>query len=102
MPSIGDTPSGPTYWRSLEELAATPEFQEQIHNEFPAGATERLTSERRAFLQIMGASLALAGIASKAFGLRGESLTPPAPSRALFGSTSAPLRLPEWVFGRFQ
>ena len=62
MPSIGDTPSGPMYWRSLEELAATPEFQERINNEFPPGATELLSSDRRAFLKIMGASLALAGI----------------------------------------
>ncbi len=34
---------GPTYWRSLEELAGTPEFQELLQREFPgtrqSGAT---------------------------------------------------------------
>ena len=27
--------SGPEYWRSLEELAGTPEFQEMLQREFP-------------------------------------------------------------------
>ena len=26
---------GPEYWRSLEELAGSPEFQEMMHREFP-------------------------------------------------------------------
>jgi MoCo/4Fe-4S cofactor protein with predicted Tat translocation signal len=55
--------SGPEYWRSLEELAGTPEFQEMLHREFPKGASEWLDSvSRRGFLQLMGASLALAGM----------------------------------------
>jgi len=33
---------GPEYWRSLEELAGTPEFQEMLHREFPKGASEWL------------------------------------------------------------
>src|SRR5215471_5798097 len=54
---------GPEYWRSLEELAGTPEFQEMLHREFPKGASEWLDSvSRRGFLQLMGASLALAGM----------------------------------------
>ncbi len=54
--------SGPEYWRSLEELAGTPEFQEMLHREFPKGASEWVDSvSRRGFLQLMGASLALAG-----------------------------------------
>ena len=28
------------YWRSLDELADTPEFRQWVENEFPAGATE--------------------------------------------------------------
>ncbi len=60
-------PRGKAYWRSLDDLADTPEFREFVFREFPAGATEMLDSgERRQFLKIMGASLALAG-----FGLAG-------------------------------
>jgi molybdopterin-containing oxidoreductase family iron-sulfur binding subunit len=55
--------TGPEYWRSLEELAGTEEFQEMLHREFPKGASEWLDSfSRRGFLQTMGASLALAGL----------------------------------------
>jgi MoCo/4Fe-4S cofactor protein with predicted Tat translocation signal len=55
--------SGPEYWRSLEELAGTPEFQEMLHREFPKGASEWVDEvSRRGFLQLMGASLALAGM----------------------------------------
>ncbi len=55
--------SGRKYWRSLEELADTPEFRQQMEREFPAGATEMLEpATRRSFLKLMGASLALAGI----------------------------------------
>jgi molybdopterin-containing oxidoreductase family iron-sulfur binding subunit len=54
---------GPEYWRSLEELAGTPEFQEMLHREFPKGASEWADSfSRRGFLQLMGASLAMAGM----------------------------------------
>ena len=55
--------NGISYWRSLEELAGTPEFQEQLHREFPKGASEWLDPvSRRGFLKLMGASLALAGL----------------------------------------
>jgi len=55
--------TGPEYWRSLEELAGTPEFQEMLHREFPKGASEWVDAvSRRGFLQLMGASLALAGM----------------------------------------
>jgi molybdopterin-containing oxidoreductase family iron-sulfur binding subunit len=56
-------PDAPRYWRSLQELAGTPEFQEQLHREFPKGASEWLDPvSRRGFLKLMGASLALAGL----------------------------------------
>ena len=59
---IEDT-TGPEYWRSLEELAGTEEFQEMLHREFPKGASEWLDDfSRRGFLRTMGASLALAGL----------------------------------------
>ncbi|HTT22395.1 MAG TPA: TAT-variant-translocated molybdopterin oxidoreductase [Candidatus Sulfotelmatobacter sp.] len=55
--------TGPQYWRSLEELAGSPAFQEALHREFPKGASEWLDSvSRRGFLKVMGASLGLAGM----------------------------------------
>ncbi|MGC1449932.1 MAG: TAT-variant-translocated molybdopterin oxidoreductase [Candidatus Sulfotelmatobacter sp.] len=55
--------TGPEYWRSLEELAGSPDFQEALHREFPKGASEWLdTVSRRGFLKVMGASLGLAGM----------------------------------------
>jgi MoCo/4Fe-4S cofactor protein with predicted Tat translocation signal len=54
---------GPEYWRSLEELAGSAEFREMMHREFPKGASEWLDAvSRRGFLQLMGASLAMAGM----------------------------------------
>ncbi len=48
-------------WRSLDELAETPEFVEYLHREFPKAASEwNETTSRRRFLQLMGASLVLA------------------------------------------
>src|ERR1043166_407682 len=56
--------TGKRYWRSLEELAESPEFREKLEREFPQGAAEFNGGEvsRRHFLKIMGASTALAGI----------------------------------------
>ena len=54
---------GRDYWRSLEELAETPEFEEYLHREFPDQASVWDSGvDRRGFLQLMGASLALAGL----------------------------------------
>src|SRR5207248_2516041 len=54
---------GRKYWRSLEELAETAEFQELLHREFPSQASEWTdAASRRDFLKLMGASLALAGL----------------------------------------
>ena len=50
---------GPEVWRSLEELAETPEFEEFLHREFPRQASEIDAVSRRGFLQLAGASLAL-------------------------------------------
>jgi MoCo/4Fe-4S cofactor protein with predicted Tat translocation signal len=53
---------GRQYWRCLEELAETEEFQEYLHREFPSQASVWGDSlGRRKFLKLMGASLALAG-----------------------------------------
>ena len=61
--AVADQKAGPEYWRSLEELAGSPDFQEQLHREFPKGASEWLDSvSRRGFFKAMGASMALAGM----------------------------------------
>src|SRR5881397_1584959 len=54
---------GPTFWRSLEELADTEAFRELLRREFPRQAAEWPEGlDRRRFLQLAGASLALAGL----------------------------------------
>ncbi|MFY9821137.1 MAG: TAT-variant-translocated molybdopterin oxidoreductase [Thermoanaerobaculia bacterium] len=54
---------GPEFWRSLDELAAAPEFSDLLHREFPRHAAEWPEGvSRRGFLQLAGASLALAGL----------------------------------------
>jgi molybdopterin-containing oxidoreductase family iron-sulfur binding subunit len=56
---------GPQYWRTLDELAQTPEFAEMLHREFPKHASEWTDkSSRRDFMKIMGASMALAGLSA--------------------------------------
>ncbi len=56
--------SGKQYWRTLEELADDPHFDELLHREFPRHASEWDNAvDRRDFLKLMGASLALAGLA---------------------------------------
>jgi molybdopterin-containing oxidoreductase family iron-sulfur binding subunit len=53
---------GQEYWRSLEELAETPEFRDFLEREFPRQASVWDDSfDRRKFLTVMGASMALAG-----------------------------------------
>src|ERR1035437_3741657 len=55
---------GKKYWRSVDELANTPEFQAAVEKEFP-GSPHAWGDEvsRRGFLKFMGASAALAGLA---------------------------------------
>src|SRR5436190_6181003 len=60
---VKDKPTPKEYWRSLEELADSPVFEEFINREFPHAAEEWDNPvERRTFLKLMGASLALAGL----------------------------------------
>ncbi|MCH2140162.1 MAG: TAT-variant-translocated molybdopterin oxidoreductase, partial [Phycisphaerales bacterium] len=58
----GNNSAGSRYWRSLDEVADTPEFREFMYREFPGGAEAMLDGpDRRGFLKVMGASMALAG-----------------------------------------
>src|SRR5262245_391393 len=55
---------GRLFWRSLGELADTPQFREYLHREFPEQASQWNDPKgRREFLKLMSASLALAGVA---------------------------------------
>jgi MoCo/4Fe-4S cofactor protein with predicted Tat translocation signal len=55
---------GKKFWRSLDELADTPEFRAAVEKEFPTAAQEWIDPvSRRGFLKLMGASMALAGLA---------------------------------------
>jgi molybdopterin-containing oxidoreductase family iron-sulfur binding subunit len=50
-------------WRSLDELAQTEEFQRRVENEFAVSPLDWQDGfSRRRFLQLMGASMALAGL----------------------------------------
>ncbi len=54
---------GPKYWRSLEEVAETAEFQTFLDDEFPNRTPDwNEPLNRRNVLRVMGASLALAGL----------------------------------------
>jgi molybdopterin-containing oxidoreductase family iron-sulfur binding subunit len=56
-------PDGRRYWRSLEELAAGPELEALLARELPRHAAALGAAvDRRQFLKLMSASLALAGV----------------------------------------
>ncbi|HET9479423.1 MAG TPA: TAT-variant-translocated molybdopterin oxidoreductase, partial [Pyrinomonadaceae bacterium] len=89
---------GKKYWRSLEELADTPQFREFVAREFPQQAEGwHDPVERRTFLKLMGASLALAGLSGCVF-QPPEKIVPyvrqpeeHVPGKALFFATAVPL-----------
>jgi molybdopterin-containing oxidoreductase family iron-sulfur binding subunit len=55
--------SGPEYWRCLEELADRAEFKALVSRELPRHAAAWMDAmDRREFLKLMGASMALAGL----------------------------------------
>jgi molybdopterin-containing oxidoreductase family iron-sulfur binding subunit len=53
--------AGKRYWRTLGELADTPEFQKWVEDEFPNRST-LMQINRRDLLKFMGAGMALAGL----------------------------------------
>ena len=85
--------TGRRYWRSLDELADTPEFKDWLHREFPQGASEMVDGQnRRQFLKIMSASFALAGL-----GLAGAGCRRPEEKLEPFGQQPA-----DYVYGEPQ
>lgn len=98
-PAPSENDSGPTYWRSLDEVANTPGFQEYLEREFPEGASSLEGIDRRHFVKIMAASFALAGVGLAGcrrperkilpFSRQPEQLIPGKP---VFYATSMPLR----------
>ncbi|HBL29191.1 MAG TPA: hypothetical protein DD490_20360, partial [Acidobacteria bacterium] len=65
MPQGSSSPSvrPREHWRSLEQLADTPEARSFLEREFPVGASELPEGiDRRSLVQLLGASLALAGL----------------------------------------
>src|SRR5215208_3757001 len=89
---------GKKYWRSLDELADTPEFREFVAHEFPQQAEGwNDPVERRTFMKLMGASLALAGLSGCVF-QPPEKIVPyvnqpeeHVPGKSLYYATAAPL-----------
>ena len=71
-PTNSTPANGRRYWRSLDEMADTPEFKDWLHREFPVGASEMVEdgSTRRQFLKLMSASFAFAGVATLGAGCR--------------------------------
>src|SRR5437660_4146289 len=86
------------YWRSLEELVDSPVFEEFVRREFPQQAEEwNDPLERRTFLKLMGASLALAGLSGCVY-QPPEKIVPyvkqpeeEVPGKALFFATAVTL-----------
>ncbi|HWF83905.1 MAG TPA: TAT-variant-translocated molybdopterin oxidoreductase, partial [Vicinamibacterales bacterium] len=57
--------SGRAWWRNLEEQTGEPAFQEFLQKEFPSQVEAIIDPlERRTFLKLMGASMALAGFSA--------------------------------------
>ena len=92
--------TGPQYWRSLGQVAETPEFKTWVAREFPEGASE-INSEtsRRGFMKYMAASAALAGLSLSACRREEKNLVPfsrgvewSVPGKPIFYATSRPHR----------
>jgi MoCo/4Fe-4S cofactor protein with predicted Tat translocation signal len=91
--------NGPRYWRSLDELAGTPDFKAAVEREFPEGASGMNEVDRRQFMKIMAASFALGGIGLT--GCRrpeenilpfGKSVEGAIPGLPLYYATAMPVR----------
>jgi MoCo/4Fe-4S cofactor protein with predicted Tat translocation signal len=91
--------NGKRYWRSLEELAGTPEFESYLHHEFPNDPEKDARGDgvpRRDILKLMAASAALSGL-SACTKLPAQKIVPYVrppeeiiPGKPLFYATSMP------------
>jgi molybdopterin-containing oxidoreductase family iron-sulfur binding subunit len=95
-----ETQTGPKYWRSLGQVADTPEFKSWVDREFPEGASEaNIETSRRGFMKYMAASAALSGLSLSACRREEKHLVPfsrgvewSVPGKAIFYATSRPHR----------
>jgi molybdopterin-containing oxidoreductase family iron-sulfur binding subunit len=99
-PSPSEQLNGPKYWRSLDEMAATPGFKQHLEREFPEGASNLDGVDRRQFFKLMAASFALGGV-GLATGCRrpeshilpyGKSVEGVIPGLPLYFATAMPMR----------
>ncbi len=100
-PETNEAPAtGRRYWRSLDELAATPGFQAQVEREFPEGSDNLNGVDRRRFFKLMAASFALGGVGLAAGCRRpeahilpyGKSVEHIIPGLPLYYASAMPLR----------
>jgi molybdopterin-containing oxidoreductase family iron-sulfur binding subunit len=95
-------PEKPTIWRSMAELEKTPGFEDLLLREFPRGADVYQDSglNKRDFMKLMGASMALAGVGGMTGCRRPEAYLVPftkgsewtVPGKFLYYSSSMPVR----------
>lgn len=72
-----DTAPGMKYWRALDELADVPEFQQYLFTQYPGRESEWTdVLNRRKFLGLIGASLALAGVSGCGISAPTEKILP--------------------------
>ncbi|MGC4073202.1 MAG: TAT-variant-translocated molybdopterin oxidoreductase [Nibricoccus sp.] len=99
-PSPSEQLNGPKYWRSLDEMAATPGFKQHLEREFPEGASNLDGVDRRQFFKLMAASFALGGVGLAAGCRRpeanilpyGKSVEGVIPGLPLYFATAMPMR----------
>ena len=83
--SKGASGAKPKFWRSLDELIDAEDIKVWLHREFPEKASEFTDPEgRRQFLQLMGASVALAGLSSACTRQPAEAIVPYAKAPEVF------------------
>jgi molybdopterin-containing oxidoreductase family iron-sulfur binding subunit len=94
----GDRTPRDRFWRSISQLTKDPAYRDFLKEEFLPGASETPgASSRRQFLQLMGASMALAGLTAcrkpveliLPYSRKPEEITPGIP---LFFATAMPFR----------
>ncbi len=95
-------PEKSTLWRSMSELEKTPGFEDLLLREFPRGADVYQDSglNKRDFMKLMGASMALAGVGGMTGCRRPEAYLVPftkgsewtIPGKFLYYSSALPIR----------